>query len=113
MSNIQAIINKYAKETKASKAKLKLMADEILSTLPKNAAGKPVSTLSSMIRDLLRQQVGQKFTSKEIAVKIGVDHVTVNNNLRYLKEQEKIAQVVGERRTGERGKPSLVWTITA
>lgn len=110
---IEKIIYSFAKENKYSKIKLEAFVKDILATIPRMPQGKPVSDVSIHIRDLLRSKKGQKFTSKQIANKLNVSPVIINNNLRYLQQREKIASVVGKERTSPRGKMSLVWQIAA
>src|SRR5574343_1154017 len=101
-TNIQSLVQSFAKENKISKAKLRTFADSILSLQPQH--GRPMmektKELHKQILDYIRQG---KTNSSEIQQASGIDKVTINNNIRALEKHGMITRK-GTIETGKRGR---------
>lgn len=107
MSNIENMVLQFAKANKISKAKLAEFASQVQAT---PTATHIVADKSQRIRKAILAQK-DTFVSSEIAAKLGVTTVDVNNNLFSL-QRKGIVQPTGEKRVlSQRGKPATIWKL--
>ena len=112
---IQTLVSEKAKAMKVSKAKLLQLAEEIALVAQKQQDKKAVvgtvhNASSEKIREVILKQKNE-FTSKDIAEKLDVTVVAVNNNLFSLQRRGIVVPTGETRKHNGRGKPATVWKL--
>ena len=121
-TNIEAIINNFAKTNKVGKAKAEAFANEILASVKPKAEtertrsgkmGRPVMDKTKELHQAIIQTVNNGFRARRDAVLVrnlvGVDNVTFNNAVRTLVKQGKLYHA-GKAHTGRKGRQPYILT---
>lgn len=114
-SEMQAIINEKAKSAKISGAKVSAIVADCLALIPaQKRAGRAVSADTIKAQEYLKTaQVGESFTAKAFADKMGISAPTATNALKAAMQAKRAVITGFESIPGKRGKPAAIWTIQA
>lgn len=114
---IQTLVEKNAKALKVSRAKLQQLAEDVAKVAQKDqtnrnraVVGIVHKTSSEKIRKEILSQ-NAVFTSRDIAERLGVNVISVNNNLFSLQRRGVVVPTGETKRYGGRGKPATIWKL--
>lgn len=100
------VVKSFAKANKVSIAKLAEFAEIVRIAKPEQK----ISTDSKTIRKAILS-MKTNFVSADLAEKLGVTTVQVNNNL-FALQRKGLTKPTGEKRvTGQQGKPATIWEL--
>ena len=126
-NNTDDLINTFAKSMKVSKVKLSDFVEQLKANAVddavyhgnERATDKRTSADSLKVRQWMEENgqtlVGRKMTNKEFASIVGVDQLTVCNNINWIAKHKRTIKFVGkgEKPAGQRGRAPLLWEIIA
>lgn len=116
--SVLELARNFARDNKVSVAKATALANAIYEAAKPQGMGRKPSGETIKVRTKLKAllesgKMGQTFTVKELCKKMRTDAVTMNNAVRYLKENDGMLVFKGAKpkEPGETGRSENLWAI--